>query len=117
MTGPPTDRSPRTRIAHRPETVEALMSDFDGTAAPTFTFFQPEEVPNRLLNVPGCGPLARQSGTHHWSIASVYRIEDPEASMDDMTLSQDNWLGVRPITCLWCDKPYADATDPGPFCG
>lgn len=46
-------------------------------------------------------------GQHAWIISAVYAIDDPEESMNLMTLGESNFIGVSAIRCLLCNEQYA----------
>ncbi len=49
-------------------------------------------------------------------VSLLYRIEDPETALDDMTLGAHNLVGAQPIVCLWCVQNYKGPDEPGPVC-
>ncbi len=55
-------------------------------------------------------------GEHLWVVSLLYRIEDPETALDDMTLGAHNLVGAQPIVCLWCVQGYKTPNVPGPVC-
>lgn len=48
-------------------------------------------------------------GGHAWTISVIYAIEDPEAALDDMNLTADNFIGVAQMRCLLCHEKYQTA--------
>ncbi len=80
---------------------------------PLFHFDAPEkahEINHRTLSVENLIDRQSRDGRHLWSIGLFFALEDPEASLDDMTCGADNLVAVSPITCAWCGEPYGDKT-------
>ncbi len=68
------------------------------------------EINHQTLTVENL--LARQSrdGRHLWTVGLFFALDDPEASLDDMTCGADNLVTVSPIACAWCGEHYGDKT-------
>lgn len=45
-------------------------------------------------------------GEHGWVISAIFGIDDPESSLDSMTLDDESFVGVTNIRCLLCGVPY-----------
>jgi hypothetical protein len=44
---------------------------------------------------------------HAWVISTIYALDDPERSLDEMSLDATNFIGVSSIHCLMCTERYA----------
>lgn len=45
-------------------------------------------------------------GEHAWVINTVYALDNPELSMNEMELGSENFVGVTTIHCLLCGVEY-----------
>jgi hypothetical protein len=46
-------------------------------------------------------------GEHAWVISVIHGIDDPDQSLELMTLDGDSFVGVTAIHCLLCTEKYA----------
>lgn len=45
-------------------------------------------------------------GGHAWVINTVFALDDPEQALDEMELSDKNFIGITNIHCMLCSTKY-----------
>jgi hypothetical protein len=45
-------------------------------------------------------------GEHAWVISVIHGINDPDQSLESMTLDGESFVGITAIHCLLCTEPY-----------
>ncbi len=71
---------------------------------------QVRHVDHRTLSMEALYARQERNGKHLWTVGLFFALDDPEASLDDMTCGAENLVCVAPIACAWCAEPYRSNT-------
>lgn len=65
-----------------------------------------DDVDHRTLSAADVRARQPRDGKHLWSVGLFFRLDNPEAALDDMVLGAENLVATTSIMCAWCQARY-----------